>query len=188
MHYQNKILWIETLFLLTLNWLKYFTQAPLVCMPLIIVSDLASDHVTALYIYIYIFTLLFCFGFIYLGGVCSGTLFACLHYGDLSPIREQKPDPYEPSLVKPYHSYLRSTFPVESSSLLEQRVCESVRVDWPLSSLPTHVVLQKYTVVTSSCVYSNVAVLKCLCPTWTADKEEMCQQIVFKIYVHAVIF
>lgn len=55
-----------------------FAQAPQVCMPLIIVSDLALDHVTALNIYIYNFCfvlVLFICLFIWLGWVRG----PCLH-------------------------------------------------------------------------------------------------------------
>lgn len=51
------------------------------------------------------------------------------------------------------------------ASPLAQRACKCVSADCPLadsSTLPTQVVLQKYTVVTSSSVYSNMVLLKCL--------------------------
>lgn len=120
MNYQNKIICLSDGQFKTLTG-KMFTEAPLVCMPLIIfLFFLLLDHIFWFWFYLFIYLF---------WGVGFGTLFACLHYGDFCPIWEQKPDPYEPSLVKPYHPYLRSTFPVESSSLLERRVCECVCVD-----------------------------------------------------------
>lgn len=80
--------------------------------------------------------------------------------------------------------------PLSSPLLLfKPSVCVSVRACWLpicklLSSLPTQVVLQNYTAVTSSSVYLNIALLKCLRSFSSLNRERnMSLKTCIKLYL-----